>query len=68
MGDMLQDLAIHIIIAASLVLAIASAIAGYSSGDTTYLVVLTSSLMIALLAAILYALEDLSSKLSVKRR
>ena len=68
MGDMLQDVAIHIIIAAALVLSIASAIAGYSSGDTTYLVVLTSSLMIALLAAILYALEDLSSKLSVKRR
>lgn len=68
MGDMLQDIAIHIIIAASLVLAIASAIAGYSTGDTTYLVVLTSSLMIALLAAILYALEDLSSKLSGKRR
>ena len=59
----LQGVALHVIILAALVLSLASAIAGYSSGDLLYLLVLTSSILIAFLAAILYTLEDVSSSL-----
>ena len=66
--DELMDNVIHVIIAASFVIALFAAVSGFSSGDVDYLNVMTSSLTIALLASILYVAEQVLADLKAPVR
>jgi len=52
-----KELAIHVVIICSLIIAIIAAISGYTTGSLMYLQVLTSAVLISVLAACLYVLE-----------
>jgi len=66
--DELMDNVVHVIIAASFVVAVAATVSGFSSGNVEYLNVLTSSLTIALLASILYVAEQALADMDVPEK
>ncbi len=66
--DELADNVIHVIIAASFIVAVSSVVAGFSSGDPNYLGVMVSSITIALLASILYVAEQILTDMTRPER
>jgi len=57
--DELMDNIIHVIIATSFIIAVASVVSGFATGNVQFLSVLTSSVQVALLASILYVAEQI---------
>ena len=66
--DELADNVIHVIIAASFIVAVSSVVAGFSSGNPNYLGVMTSAITMALLASILYVVEQILTDISTPAR
>ena len=65
--ESLKDNIIHVIIACSFIIAVAAVVSGFATGEIAFLNVLTSAVIISLLAAILYVLEDMQASQKKRR-